>query len=97
MTNLTKLNSWVPITIKVDVNYPLRDAEEILSDTLPRIGQQCPKIISGPYYKGILSVEMGFAVLSIIAECNEENYHEVERIMLREVILSLREKNVPVR
>jgi small conductance mechanosensitive channel len=97
VTNLTKLNSWVPITIKVDVNYPLRDVEEILGDTLPRIGQQCPQIISGPYYKGVLSVEMGFAVLSIIAECDEEDYHKVQRTLIREVLLALREKNVPVR
>ena len=97
VTNLTKLNSWVPVTIKVDVNYPLRDAEEILDETLPRIGQQCPEIISGPYYKGVLSVEMGFAVLSIIAECGEEDYHKVERTMIREVLLAFREKNVPVR
>ena len=97
VTNLTKMNSWVAITIKIDVNYPLRDAEEILSETLPKIGQQCPQIISGPYYKGVLSVEMGFAVLSIIAECDEEDYHKVQRTLIREVLLALREKNVPVR
>ncbi|MDR9824701.1 mechanosensitive ion channel, partial [Vibrio sp. FNV 38] len=47
--NLTKLNSWVPVTIKVDVNYPLRDVEAILAETLPRIGETCPEILSGPY------------------------------------------------
>ena len=40
---------------------------------------------------------MGFAVLSIIAECSEDNYHKVERILVREVLLALRENNVPVR
>ncbi len=95
--NLTKLNSWVPVTIRVDVNYPLLDVEAILSQTLPRIGAEHPEIISGPYYKGVLSVEAGFAVLSIIAECSEDNYHKVERATVREVLLALREKNVPVR
>ena len=95
--NHTMLNSWVPITIKVDVNYPLRDVEAILAETLPRVGNTCKEIISGPYYKGVLSVEIGFAVLSIIAECNEEDYHYVERTLMREVLLALREKNVPVR
>lgn len=97
VTNLTKMNSWVAVTIKVDVNYPIRDAEEIVTNALPKIGEKCHEIISGPYYKGILSVEMGFAVLSIIAECNEDNYHKVERTLVREVLLALREKNVPVR
>ena len=97
VTNLTKMNSWVAVTIKVDVNYPIRDAEEIVNQALPKIAEKCPQIISGPYYKGILSVEMGFAVLSIIAECNEDDYHKVERTLVREVLLALREKNVPVR
>ena len=97
MTNLTKMNSWVAITIKVDVNYPIRDAEDIINETLPKISEKCPQIISGPYYKGILSVEMGFAVLSIIAECSEDDYHKVERILVREVLLALRENNVPVK
>ena len=55
------------------------------------------EIISGPFYKGVLSVEMGFAVLSIIAECYEDDYHKVERALIREVLLALRENNVPVR
>ena len=97
VTNLTKMNSWVAITIKVDVHYSLRDAEEIISEALPRIAQNCKEIISGPYYKGVLSVEMGFAVLSIIAECNEDNFHKVERELTRGVLLALREHNVPVR
>ena len=95
--NLTKLNSWVPVTIKVDVNYPLRDVEEILTQTLPRIGENCKEIISGPYYKGVISVEMGFAVLSIIAECRESDFHQVERTLVRDVLMALRDKNVPVR
>ena len=97
MTNLTKMNSWVAVTIKVDVNYALRDAEEIINQTLPKIAAKHPEIISGPFYKGVLSVEMGFAVLSIIAECNEDNYHKVERALIREVLLALRENNVPVK
>ena len=97
VTNLTKMNSWVAVTIKVDVNYALRDAEEIIGNILPQIAAKHPEIISGPFYKGVLSVEMGFAVLSIIAECNEDDYHKVERALIREVLLALRENNVPVR
>ena len=97
VTNLTKMNSWVAVTIKVDVNYALRDAEEIIKKTLPQIAAKHPEIISGPFYKGVLSVEMGFAVLSVIAECSEDNYHKVERALIRDVLLALRENNVPVR
>lgn len=95
--NLTKMNSWVAITIRVDVNYPLQEVEGILAQKLPEIGANCKYIINGPIYKGVLSVEGGFAVLSIIAECNEDNYHKVERILNREVLLALRSKDVPVK
>lgn len=97
VTNLTKNNSWVAIKVRVDVTYSLKDVEEILSETLPRVGEECKEIISGPYYKGVLSVEAGFAVLSIIAECREDNYHKVERTLYREVLMALRSENVPVR
>ena len=33
----------------------------------------------------------------IIAECREDNYHKVERVLNREVLLALREKQVPVK
>jgi small conductance mechanosensitive channel len=95
--NLTKMNSWVAITIRVDVTYPLQDVEAILAQKLPEIGENCKYIINGPIYKGVLSIEAGFAVLSIIAECNEDNYHKVERTLNREVLIALREKNVPVK
>lgn len=71
--------------------------QTILTETLPRVGEQHKEIISGPYYKGVLSVEGGFAVLSIIAECSEGNYYRVERTLVREVLVALREKNVPVK
>jgi hypothetical protein len=40
---------------------------------------------------------MGFAVLSIIAECRESDFHHVERTLVRDVLMALRDKNVPVR
>jgi hypothetical protein len=36
-------------------------------------------------------------VLSIIAECREKDFHYVERTLMRDVLIALREKNVPVR
>lgn len=97
VVNLTKLNSWVAVTVKVDINYPLKDVEAILAEALPRIGSRTKQIISGPYYKGVLSVEAGGAVLSIIAECYEDDYHKVERILIREIIVALRDQNVPLK
>jgi small conductance mechanosensitive channel len=97
VTNLTKKNSWVAVTIRVDVTYSLTDAEEILAQELPRLGREHKEIISGPIYKGVLAIEGGYAVLSIIAECKEGDFHKVQRILNRGVLLALRNNNVPVR
>ena len=97
VTNLTKKNSWVAVTIRVDVTYSLTDAEEILAQELPRLGREHKEIISGPIYKGVLAIEGGYAVLSIIAECKEDDFHKVQRILNRGVLLALRNNNVPVR
>ncbi|MBQ1792806.1 MAG: hypothetical protein II008_21735 [Oscillospiraceae bacterium] len=48
---------------------------------LPEIGKSIPEILSGPTYKGIVSMGKGTVTLSIIAECNESDYYKVQRAL----------------
>ena len=43
---------------------------------LPEIGKSIPEILSGPTYKGIVSMGKGTVTLSIIAECSESDYYK---------------------
>ena len=90
--NLTRLNSWVPLEIRVGIDEPLEEMEEMLGRELPKIGSRYKEIISGPLYKGIIALGGGTMTLSVITECKEADYHEVQRIISKEIrALFLRE------
>ena len=77
--NMTRMNSWCTIEISVSGSESLTQIEDLLNDQLPKIGERIPKIISGPNYLGITSIGRGTMTLSIVAECNEEDYYLVQR------------------
>ena len=51
--------------------------EQILKTELPKTGQNDRRILSGPTYNGIISIGNGTMVLSVSAECSEEDYYYV--------------------
>ncbi|MBR1708969.1 MAG: mechanosensitive ion channel [Clostridia bacterium] len=92
--NLTQLNSWYPCDLVVTTDQPLEEVEKKLTDALPEIGRRIPEIISGPYYKGVLSMNGRTMTLSVIAECNESDYHSVQRQLNRELQQFCNEKGI---
>lgn len=89
--NMTRKTSWYPMSVSISSEQPLQQVEQMLSEQLPIIGESIPQIISGPFYKGIISMGKGSVTLSIIAECNEEDYYRVE-LALNHAIRDLFEK-----
>ena len=64
--------------LNVPADQPLDEIEEMLERELPVIGKAIPEIISGPYYKGVMSIGEN-NTLYIIAECQQEYYRRVQR------------------
>ena len=100
--NMTHLNSFYPLEIKVPTVVPTERMEEILTRELPKIGAAHQDVIvSGPEYKGITSIQTGLPFpavgYSILTECREENYFKVERIVNGEVMRILEEEDIPLR
>ena len=81
--NRTHLNSWCAIELKFSHDQSIDDVEKVFASALPDIGSNIPEIINGPFYKGILAFDGRDTRVSIIAECKESDYHEVERRLLR--------------
>ena len=79
--NMTRLNSWYPMEVSIAGDQDLSAVEKLLAEHLPEIGKSIPEILSGPTYKGIVSMGRGVVTLSIIAECNESDYFKVQRAM----------------
>ncbi len=81
--NMTRLNSWCTVELKISSEEPLEEMEEVFNAKLPEIGKQMPQIISGPVYKGVVAFDGRSRTVSIIAECRESDYHRVERELMR--------------
>ena len=92
--NMTRLNSWYPMELKVSMSASLSKIEKVLSEELPNIGQKYSEIISGPVYKGVVSLGNGTMTLSLITECKEQDYYEIERILNREMRLLFEKEEI---
>ena len=89
--NMSKMNSWYSLDLKVPSDQPLKEIEAMLELELPRVGETIPEIISGPYYKGVMAIG-NVHTLYIIAECKQSNYRKVQR-ELNHSILGLFEEH----
>ncbi len=85
VVNMTRKNSWYAAELTLSADTPVGEIESILDSELPGIGGRISEIISGPVYKGIIRLGGGTMTLSIIAECNEVDYHTVQRELNREL------------
>ena len=83
--NMTHLNSWCALDVTVSNSESLARLEKIFAEELPKIGKKIDGLISGPYYKGVLSFGHNGQTLSIIAECHEEDFFKVQRELNREL------------
>ena len=97
VVNMTRMNSWVVIEVTVAGGRPIPELEDELEKLLPAIGKGIPDIISGPIYKGVASIGKGGATtLSIIAECNEEDYYAVQRALNRAIQETFEEHDIKI-
>ena len=94
VVNLTRNNSWIPLEVRIPVEQSLDDVEKILEEELPKIGKRIPNILSGPFYYGILGFDKGSVRLSILTECNEEDYHSIERSLYKELYKLFKQKKI---
>ena len=94
--NLTRNNSWSPIEIKVSADQSLPEIEKMLEEELPKLAAANPKILGGPYYYGVLGFDRGSVRLSIMTECREEDYYNVERSMYKSLFELFKEKKVMI-
>lgn len=96
VVNMTRKNSWYPLEVTVSADQSLEKIEALLAEELPHIGASIPEIVSGPYYKGVTGLGKGNMTLSIIAECNEADYHQVQRALNRAVQELLAENEIRI-
>ena len=95
--NMTRLNSWYPVSISVPITEPLLKVEEILTRELPEIGKKNNRIIGGPFYKGVETLSGGSMTLLILTECKEYDYDKVKRFINRELRIVFEREDIELR
>ena len=95
--NLTRMNSWIPLEVKVSNSQPLEEIEALLNEELPKIGKKIDKIVSGPYCYGVLGFDDNNIILSIMTECREEDYHHIQRELNKEMYNLFKNKKISVK
>ena len=96
VVNMTKLNSWYATTLTIPSDE-LSKAEAMLEKELPKIGSSIDEIISTPRYKGIEKIGNGTLSLIVLAECNQENYRRVSRLLNRELYKACKEYGITLK
>lgn len=95
--NRTRKNSWYALEVNISENEDLGKVEALLNERLPEIGRGIPEIISGPFYKGVVNIGKSTLALSIIAECVEDDYHQVQRRLNGAIAVLLEEAGISIK
>lgn len=82
--NMTKQHSYALVDIGIEYHESIERVEEIILKEFPRIREELPEIINGPFYKGISKFDDSAVILRIDAECLEGNRIQLERDMYRQ-------------
>ena len=75
-------------------NLRILNPLQILKEELPPIGKKSDKIISGPEYRGIESINGEKTTILILTECKQDDYHSVSRLVNREVLKVFKEHDI---
>ena len=94
VTNFSRMNSWYGLTLTIPSSVQLEEIEMILKEELPPIGKKSDKIISGPEYRGIESINGEKTTILILTECKQDDYHSVSRLVNREVLKVFKEHDI---
>ncbi len=87
VVNMTKKYSFAVVDLSVSFETPLERFEALLNRELPHIAERLPKIVSGPFYKGVVSVGDTALVVRVIAQCEESDRGQLSRDLTRQLLL----------
>ena len=83
MVNLTNKLSLVSVDMSIEYGESLERVEAIIANNLDAIKHTIPKIVEGPYYKGVSSLGDSAVNLRFFAMTEEDDRFQVERDLNR--------------
>lgn len=94
--NMTKESSFAVVDVAIEYGADLEKVERVLLEGFPKIRQELPAIIEGPFYRGIDSLGDSAVVLKIVANCEEKDRIQLARDLNREIFLLFKQNNINI-
>ena len=96
MVNLTDQLSLVSIDMSIEYGESLERVEAVIAQNIEEIKKSMPKIVEGPFYKGVSSLGDSSVNLRFFATCEENDRFQVERDLNRAFKLLFDKNNINI-
>lgn len=94
--NQTKELSIAKCYISTKYEDRIENIEAIISDNIEAIGKKIPKIVEGPFYKGVAELGTSSVDLLFVAKCKENDIYQVQRDLNRELKIMFDNNNIGI-
>ena len=96
MVNLTDKLSLVCVDMAIEYGESIERVEAVVAKNLEEIKKSIPKIVEGPFYKGVSSLGDSSVNLRFIAMTEEDDRFQVERDLNRAFKLLFDKNNINI-
>lgn len=94
--NQTKELSIAKCYISTKYEDRIENIEAVIADNIEAIGKKIPKIVEGPFYKGIAELGSSSVDLLFVAKCKESDIYQVQRDLNRELKIMFDNNNIGI-
>ena len=96
IVNQTQELSVAKCYVGISYGDRIERVEKIIADNLPMIKEKIPKIVEGPFYKGVTELADSSVNLLFVAKCKEADIYQVQRDLNREIKIVFDDNNVNI-
>jgi len=94
--NNTRDLSFATCIVGIEYNESIERVEAVLAENFPKIREKLPKIVEGPFYKGVQTLNASSVDIKINCRCHEDDKFQLERDLNREIKLIFDQNNINI-
>lgn len=92
--NLSRLTSWVTVSVRISIAQSLPYVREVLEQELPAIGKKSELILKGPVFLGVRETNGTTGTITVTAECRSKDFGKTQSYLNEEVVELLKRKEI---
>ena len=94
--NQTKELSIAKCYVSTKYEDRIENIEAVIADNIEAIGEKIPRIVEGPFYKGVAELGTSSVDLLFVAKCKESDIYQVQRDLNREIKIMFDNNNIGI-